>query len=121
MADLKIKFSHVYPKLHGQTKGYLIDVGLFNYTDLDKDFIAYDTHYQEQDAKEFIPALIDKYYPLSKGLLLVLTFIGNKKIPFTTLRRAAGNKMNYYRSCIGKEFDIVIVKEEPEAQAALPI
>ena len=110
-----IKFSHIYKKLHEQTKAVLLDVELTSFNALDKDFVAYDTFYPNEDTGE------DSHYPLSKGLQLVLTFKGNKRIPFTTVRRATGKKEAWYRSNIGKEFDIVFVKEEPEAQEKLPL
>ena len=111
----KIRFSHSYPKLHGQTTARLIDVELTNRAALDEKFVDYDTTYEDCYPTDF------KKFPLSNDLLLVLTFSGNLRIPFTTIRRATGMKQNWYQSKIGQQFEIVIEPEEPRAQIELPI
>lgn len=106
---LKIKFSHEYPKLHGQTTARLLDVELTSRAVLDHAFVDYDTIHGTGT------------YKLSGGLLLVLTFSGNLRIPFTTIRRATGQKETWYRSKIGHVFHVVIEQEEPTNQIAIPL
>lgn len=106
MASLKIKFSHVYPKLANQTSAKLLDVRMVRRDKLDTYMLELDTEYL--GAGDLI-----EHYPLPNGLLLVLTFQGNRLIPFTTIRRYTSKKADYYESCIGKEFDIAIIHEEP--------
>ena len=108
----QIKFQHNYPKIRKQTKAVLLDVELTTFQALNPEFIVYDTIFLVADQPD--------HYPLSKGLLLVLTFKGDKRIPFTTIRRATGTKESYYRSKIGQEFNIVIEKQESE-QMVMPM
>jgi hypothetical protein len=98
---MKIKFSHKYPKLHGQRTARLFAVEVRDLDDLHKDFVEYDTFY------EYGP-MGRRHYDLPKGSLLVLVFIGDKLIPFTTVRRSTPEKDRYYREAIGKTFDVVI-------------
>jgi len=92
----KIKFSHSYPKLHGQKRAKLIHVRRLEQP-LHEDLIEYDTR-----------TSTGEYYALPKGLLLQLIFVGEKGIPFCTLRRHTANKEVYYRECEGKDFEVVI-------------
>ena len=97
----KIKFSHEYPKLWGQTTATLISVKLVYSIHLHKDLLDYDTTYI--DGKEIC------HYPLPFGALIHLTFLGDKNIPFCTIRRHTKQKMNYYSSKVNEEFEIVRV------------
>lgn len=111
-----IRFSHHYPKLHGQKKATLLSVQLENRKKLDPEFVEYDTVYTE-----FHPAAKGVFegnnnYPLPNGLVLILTFSGDKHIPFTTVRRAVAKKQDYYERNIGQEFDIVINPEEEKGE-----
>ena len=100
----KIKFSHKYKKVWNQTEAQLIDVRLRDATKLCKDLILYDTTYtNQQDGFE-------ASYPLPKtGLLIQLTFMGDKAIPFCTLRPHNPEKWQYYNSLLHKQFQVVIV------------
>ncbi len=91
----KIEFNKNYTKLHNQTRGYLIWVGLTDAFLLEKEFIEYDT-----DSKESIP----------DGRYLLLVFIGNKDIPFTTLRKANPENIEKYDKGIRKVWEIIIKK-----------
>lgn len=91
----QIKFSHNYPKLHNQNKATLLDVRIISYYHLHSDLIEYDTKNSKGE-----------YYPLPKTNLIHLTFIGNKLIPFCTLRRHTTQKFSYYKNKIGEEFII---------------
>lgn len=105
MAVNKIKFSHDYPKLHGQIAAQLLKVETHDKSELNKDFIEYDTRYSSG------------YYELPTGKLIILVFLGDKLIPFTTVRPwkpAYGgmqDKETFYRSKIGQLFEIEISEE----------
>lgn len=93
----KIKFSSDYPKLWGQKKAILFATKLVDGNKLHPDLIEYDTKNTN-----------GKYYPLPKTMLIQLIFLGNKDIPFCTLRRYTHSKYKYYHDLIGQEFDIII-------------
>ena len=98
---LKIKFSKEYPKLHGQTEAILLNVKSLNFKALPKELIEYDTK-----AKD------GSYYLLPKTELIHLTFLGDKLIPFCTIRKYTIEKEKYYRNEIHNVFDIVITKSD---------
>lgn len=106
---MNIKFSHHYPKLHSQTSARLLDVIIKTKNELSGYFINYDTKYIEPEG--CFPA-VEKYYELPTGKLLVLVFIGDKLIPFTTVRRWIPKKEEYYRNAIGQTFQIQFIEEE---------
>lgn len=112
----KIKFSHNYQKLHGQTSAVLLAVQELSFpTDRNDDLIEYDTTYLS-------PNGIDSY-PLPDGTYLQLIFIGNKHIPFCTIRSKYGgshkNKKDYYESLVWETFQIVITEAENESLCGL--
>ena len=92
----KIKFSHNYPKLWNQTEARLVFLDVIDGDNLHKDLIEYDTKNTKGE-----------YYPLPKTNLMQLVFIGNKKIPFCTLRRFTDKKWSYYCNLEGHDFDVV--------------
>ena len=98
-----IKFSSDYPKLWGQTSAKLLAVETININrDTPAELLEYDT--KKKDGT---------YYPLKSGKYLQLVFIGNKHIPFCTIRSAyPPQKEEYYRSLIGQNFDVVIENKE---------
>ena len=103
---MKIKFSHNYYKLHNQTKAELIDIKRI---EIDKDtpheLLDYDTTYD------------GGRYELKNGDYVMLVFLGNLGIPFTTIRSAKGrygDKYEYYHPYIGDMFDLVVKEEEKE-------
>ena len=93
----KIKFSHEYPKLHGQKSAQLVHVRRVEASSLHEDLIEYDTR-----------TTTGEHYALPKGMLLQLVFLGNKGIPFCTLRRWTPDKEVYYRECVDKQFEVVV-------------
>ena len=111
-----INFSHIYPKLHNQTKAELLAVKLLNAKDVqdNEDLLEYDTRFNDN-----IVGLCH-YYPLPKtGELIQLIFLGNKGIPFCTIRsrfgfvyfdgkRVKNDKFEFYNNKKGEIFDIVI-------------
>jgi len=101
---LKIRFSHSYPKLWGQTSGRLLAVELLDAKEVQKneDLLDYDTKYIYNEFRDY------DYYLLPKsGNLVQLIFLGDKGIPFCTLRPDHHGKFSYYKDKIGQEFEIV--------------
>lgn len=99
----EILFTHQYPKLWGQKKGLLLAVLLLDAkgVSINKDLIEYDTKYEDKGKT--------KYYELPKeGKLIQLIFVGEKDIPFCTLRSYNELKWNYYQGQIGKVLDIKV-------------
>lgn len=89
----QIKFNRNYKKLHNQNKAKLIRVGEIQGKDLCKEFVEYDT---------------DNKYPIELNqFYLILYFIGNKLIPFTTLRKLNDNNLHYYNH-IGCDYELII-------------
>src|SRR5574344_1778583 len=103
-----IKFSHDYPKLHGQRRAQLIAIRFMNVPkDMKPELLEYDT--ATTDGKH------DKLEP---GRYRQLFFIGEKHIPFCTIRKdrpAFGGmvaKNEFYHARIGLDFDIVIEEKD---------
>jgi hypothetical protein len=94
-----IKFSHVYPKLRGQKFARLLSIELRERAELSENFIKYDTFFGFGES-----------YPLPNGIYLILVFLGDDLIPFTTARRWTQEKERYYREAIGKYFTIQIIE-----------
>lgn len=103
-----IKFSHAYPKLHGQKCATLLAVLPIRIdAKTPKELIEYDTKYDEG------------YFPLPTGNYIQLIFVGDKHIPFCTIRKAfPPSKSDYYKGKIGDVFEIQI--KPPEAQSYTP-
>lgn len=96
---MQISFTHNYPKLWEQETAILLAVLPIK---IDKnthtDLIEYDTKISEGE-----------YFNLKAGKYIQLVFIGNKRIPFCTIRSAfPQSKVDYYNKNIGKEFLINI-------------
>ena len=103
---MQIKFSHSYPKLHGQESALLVAVELRGRSDFSEKFIEYDT------------AFDGGHYPLPPAQYMVLVFLGNELIPFTTVRRWTEEKFRYYHNAIGQTFEIVRVVAAKAAESA---
>ena len=95
-----IRFSHEYPKLHGQTSAELLAVRPLKIdAHTPPELLDYDTTYY------------GGRYPLRSGEYIQLIFLGNLRIPFCTIRSAyPESKVAYYRQSVGKVFQI----ETPE-------
>ena len=93
-----IKFSHDYPKLHGQTSAELLAVRPIRIDkNTPKELLEYDTKYD------------GGYYKLATGDYIQLIFLGNLRIPFCTIRRAyPPSKVEYYKSKIGERFEVMV-------------
>jgi len=95
----KISFSHNYPKLWGQNTARLIYVCVINRKSLPPELIEYDTKTEK-----------GTHYELPNGKLIQLVFLGNKGIPFCTLRRFTETKLEYYKDLLGEVFEVKIKK-----------
>ena len=104
----EIKFSHQYPKLYAQTAATLLSVDVMPIKELCPEFIEYDASYGN-----------GQHYPLKSGTALVLTFSGNKMIPFTTVRPYGSGKWIWYKSLIGQDFKVIV--DEPQPPEPLPL
>ena len=93
-----IKFSHDYPKLHGQTSAELLAVRPIRIDkNTPKELLEYDTKYD------------GGHYKLATGDYIQLIFLGNLRIPFCTIRRAyPPSKVEYYKSKIGERFEVMV-------------
>jgi len=94
-----IKFSDDYPKLWGQKVARLVHVYILSYYDMHPDLVEYDTKTAD-----------GKYYPLPKTTLIQLVFVGDKQIPFCTIRRHTKEKYGYYLSKLNKEFLVEVTE-----------
>jgi len=98
----KIHFSNEYFKLMGcDRRAILLNVFKTHYNELDKNFIAYDTCYEDEKGNLL-------YYKLPKTELLCLLFFSRNGELFTTLRRFTPEKERYYESMVGKWFYIEV-------------
>ena len=99
----RIKFSENYPKLWNQTRAVLLNVLLIEKEEfpLNKDLIEYDTKNCN-----------GTYYSLPKTKYIQLIFLGNKRIPFCTIRRWTPLKYEYYFGQQKLDFEIEIIKKE---------
>lgn len=101
----EIKFNDNYPKLHGQQTATLVAVTRIKIdTEKDKELLEYDT--KKSDGT---------YSEIKNGLYMQLIFLGNKAIPFCTLRSALpAHKVEQYKAQIGRPFKIVIEEQKPD-------
>lgn len=93
-----IKFSHDYPKLHGQTSAELLAVRPIRIDkNTPRELLEYDTAYD------------GGHYKLATGDYIQLIFLGNLRIPFCTIRKAyPPSKVEYYKSKIGEQFEVMV-------------
>jgi len=121
-----IKFSHNYCKTWEQTRGRLLDVVLLDAKTLNDDLVEYDTKYFPATLADSCGCELHTnfpgdeehcHYPLPKGELIQLIFVGDKGIPFCTIRtryrydrgkNQKVDKCDYYSPLIGEWFDVVV-------------
>lgn len=97
----KIQFSHEYFKIMGIDKrAILLNVFRTDHSKLTKEFLQYDTCYEE-DGKLL-------YYQIPKGELLCLLFFSKNGELFTTLRSWTPEKEEYYKRMTGSWFEVVV-------------
>jgi len=102
----KIRFSHMYDKLRGvdlSKPAVLIRMEeIQDIRMLPENFLVYDTKYHNSNGDK-------EYYPLKKDQkYLLLYFMDDKGLLFTTIRRWTPGKWEYYFQSQGYGFDIVI-------------
>ena len=114
---MQIKFSHNYPKLWHQKKAELLAVRIIDAqaVQINQDLIEYDTGFETVD--DFMDIQKDYYQLPKQGKLIQLIFIGDKDIPFCTLRRHTEQKYQYYFSCIGEVFEVVLTSTTDSAES----
>lgn len=105
----KIGFSHEYLKMHGQRSGTLIDVEQVDRENLTGEFLEYDTSYLGNDGKVHKYG-VDFGDKAADARLAVLVFIGDKLIPFTTIRNLTDYDGVFYS--IGRRYDFVFKGSE---------
>ena len=94
----KINFCMQFKKLHNQKTAELLSVKVVEINDkTSPDFINYD-------------AVADdgRMYALKKGKHILLTFLGCKNIPFTTVRTYKADEEKYYKDNLNKTFNIIV-------------
>lgn len=107
----RIKFSHDYPKLHGQITAELLAVRPIRIDrNTPDELLEYDTTYYEKPFKDETSLYAEKRrFPLPTGDYIQLVFLGNLRIPFCTIRKAwPPQKVDYYKAAIGHDFVIHI-------------
>lgn len=107
----RIKFSHDYPKLHGQITAELLAVRPIRIDrNTPDELLEYDTTYYEKPFKDETSLYAEKRrFPLPTGDYIQLIFLGNLRIPFCTIRKAwPPQKVDYYKALIGRHFEIHI-------------
>lgn len=94
----EIRFNNNYKKLHNQKTAVLAQTGAIKGNTIPEDFVEYDT---------------DRKYKINrKGNYLYLLFIGEKMIPFTTLRKLNIENVKKYVGREGDSFNIVIKEQK---------
>lgn len=109
---MHIRFSHRYPKVYEQRTAKLLHVRRVESTDLSEAFVEYDTVFFAPGN----PPLHIGHYDLPSGPVLLLVFLGDQHIPFTTVRRWTYEKECYYVQNKGKVFDIIVAMIETEVE-----
>lgn len=100
-----IGFSHHYTKMWGQTHGELLDVRRVTINaNYPTTAIAYDTQIENGEGAGY-----SSFYPISPGEYLLMVFLGNRKIPFTTYRKIPEN----YTRWMANIWDEDEMKDEP--------
>jgi hypothetical protein len=113
-----IKFTHDYPKLWGQKQGRLILVKIIKKKELKENLalIEYDTYWCDGGFKHkwnlFDESKISGYFSFPDSEHFIqLVFLGDKGIPFCTLRSFNEEKYKFYGSEIGNIFRMEITNE----------
>ena len=102
-----IRFSHAYPKLHGQTSAELLAVRPIRIDGATpKELLEYDTTYWDEVTDG---GYVKGNYQLPTGDYIQLIFLGNLRIPFCTIRRAyPPSKIDYYEHSVGELFNVEV-------------
>ncbi len=81
-------------------------------SELTDKFVDYDTRYLEYDCNGMWSEQKVNHFPLPPNKYMILVFIGNEFIPFTTVRRFTEEKYSYYKSEVGNVFNINLKQKE---------
>ena len=106
-----IRFSHDYPKLHGQTTAELLAVKPLRIDrNTPDELLEYDTTYYDKPFLDETSLYAEKQrFPLPPGEYIQLIFLGNLRIPFCTIRPAwPKSKVEYYTAAIGETFNVEV-------------
>ena len=95
-----IKFNRNYKKLHNQEYATLLWLSVVKGTELNPDFIEYDTDGEYQINKE------QKY--------IFLIFLGTKGIPFSSLRKFNDENIKRFVGKENQEFKIIVEEMDKE-------
>lgn len=114
MSRQKIVFNHNFIKLHEQKTAELVRIKICSRTELSEDMVKQDTAYVvdhvvpagQPNAGKILTEV--NYYHLPNGSLLLLVFLGDNNIPFTTLRQFKDASKLKYKKQLNHIFDIVI-------------
>ena len=108
-----IRFSHAYPKLHGQTTAELLAVRPIRIDrNTPRELLEYDTTYYVKPFNDETSIYAEKqHFPLPTGDYIQLVFLGNLRIPFCTIRKAwPQSKVEYYTAAVGETFKLEVVQ-----------
>ena len=90
----KIKFNRNYKKLHEQTEAKLVYFEIHYGKTLNEEYVKYDTD--------------GKYTFVYNHKYIVLYFVGNKGIPFSSLRKLNKENKKKYFDKVGEKFKIIV-------------
>jgi hypothetical protein len=103
-----VKFTAPFVKIRRQTKAKLIFISVIDADSLHPDFVEYDSLFYNH---KFQPRHMSLDF--LSGKILLLVFLGNKMIPFATVRPYTESREKFYRSILGKTVDVRIEKFKP--------
>lgn len=114
----KIEFNYNYTKLRDQKTAELVRVKIVSRTELDEEMVKIDTEHVVSHpvpaGQKLAGSTISefKHYHLPNGSLLLLAFLGDRNIPFVSLRRFKDATWRMYKSQLNHVFEIVVKKKE---------
>ena len=120
MKSKVLKFSHNFDKLHNQKKAVLTDVQIRRSDQLKPVAVSLDTSYkipEEEFDEQGNRTHQQINYQLPKSTLLMLTFIGDGDIPFTTYRKYSQAKWaRLEQEAINKQEYEIVIEEAPDGE-----
>jgi len=120
MKSKVLKFSHNFDKLYNQKKAVLVDVQIRRQDQLKPVAVDLDTSYkipEEEFDEQGNRTHQQIKYQLPKSTLLMLTFIGDGDIPFTTYRKYSQAKWaRLEQEAINKQEYEIVIEEAPDGE-----
>ena len=98
-----IHVNHDYLKFRGQRTGRLVAVEIVSPSEIDDSFTEYETAWSGGRKTEF-----------KAPKLLILFFVGERKIPFSQVCVHTPERYHYYRGGLGKTFGFVAADDVEE-------